>query len=86
MPEHEPEALREQPGSYAAPPETQRIIDELYREELREARAMPPEQKLLLGEELFENHAGRNPKSVPTGNGGGAKTHFGAPAGITAKN
>ena len=33
--------------------EPMRLIDELYREELREARAMPPEQKLLLGEELF---------------------------------
>jgi hypothetical protein len=37
---------------YAPPPE-QRLIDELYREELREARGMPPEQKLILGEELF---------------------------------
>jgi len=51
-PDHEPDTLREsQP--YAPPPETQRLIDELYREEVREARAMPPEQKLLLGEELF---------------------------------
>jgi len=52
-PDHEPDALREQSPPYAPPPETQRLIDELYREELREARAMPPEQKLLLGEELF---------------------------------
>jgi hypothetical protein len=51
--DREPDALREQPAPYAPPPETQRLIDELYREELREARAMPPEQKLLLGEELF---------------------------------
>lgn len=41
------------PPPYAPPQETQRLIDELYREELREARAMAPEQKLLLGEELF---------------------------------
>ena len=52
-PDHEPDALREQSPPFAPPPETQRLIDELYREELREARAMPPEQKLLLGEELF---------------------------------
>jgi hypothetical protein len=38
---------------YAPPPETRRLIDELYREELREARTMAPEEKLLLGEELF---------------------------------
>jgi hypothetical protein len=52
-PDHEPDPLREQSAPYAPPPETQRLIDELYREELREARAMSPEQKLLLGEELF---------------------------------
>ena len=49
----EPDALREQAPAYKPPPETQRLIDELYREEVREARNMPPEQKLLLGEELF---------------------------------
>lgn len=52
-PDHEPDALGEQAPPYAPPPETQRLIDELYREELREARVMPLEQKLLLGEELF---------------------------------
>ncbi len=52
-PDHDSDALRESPAPYAPPPETQRLIDELYREELREARAMSPEQKLLLGEELF---------------------------------
>jgi hypothetical protein len=52
-PDHEPDALREPAPPCAPPPETQRLIDELDREELREARAMPPEQKLLLGEELF---------------------------------
>ena len=35
-PDHEPDALREQFPPYAPPPETQRLIDELYREELRE--------------------------------------------------
>jgi hypothetical protein len=48
-----PDSLREQPAPYAPPPATQRLIDELYREELIEARAMSPEEKLLLGEELF---------------------------------
>jgi hypothetical protein len=52
-PERHPDALREQSADYAPPPETQRLIDELYREELREARAMSPEEKLLLGEDLF---------------------------------
>jgi len=52
-PDPEPDSLREQPPPYAPPPETQRLIDELYREEVREARSMAPEQKLLLGEELF---------------------------------
>ena len=47
------DSLREQPAPYAPPPETQRLIDELYREELIEARAMRPEDKLLAGEELF---------------------------------
>lgn len=54
-PDHEPDALREQAPPYAPPPETQRLIDELYREELREARAMPPEQKVLAGQQLFES-------------------------------
>ncbi len=52
-PNRQTDALREQAQPYAPPPRTQRLIDELYREELREARAMAPEQKLLLGEELF---------------------------------
>ena len=30
------------------------LIDELYREEVLEARRMSPEEKFLLGEELFE--------------------------------
>ena len=49
----QPDMLRDQPAPYAPPPETQRLIDELYREELREARAMSAEEKLLAGEELF---------------------------------
>ncbi len=49
------DALREQPVPYAPPPETQRLIDELYREELREARAMRPEDKVLAGQQLFES-------------------------------
>jgi hypothetical protein len=31
-----------------------RLAAELYRERVVEARAMPPEEKLLAGEELFE--------------------------------
>jgi len=54
-PEPEPDALREQSPPYAPPPETQRLIDELYREELREARAMRPADKILLGQQLFES-------------------------------
>lgn len=53
-PDHEPDALREQAPPYAPPPETQRLIDELYREELREARAMSSEEKFLAGQQLFE--------------------------------
>jgi len=53
-PDHDPDALREQAPPYTPPPETQRLIEELYREELREARAMPPEQKVLAGQQLFE--------------------------------
>ena len=47
-------SLREQPAAYAPPPATQRLIDELYREELIEARAMSSEQKVLAGQQLFE--------------------------------
>jgi hypothetical protein len=32
----------------------QPLIDELYREEVLEARRMKPEDKFLLGEELFD--------------------------------
>ena len=54
-PDHEADALREQAPRYTPPPETQRLIDELYREELREARAMPPDEKILAGQQLFES-------------------------------
>jgi hypothetical protein len=47
------DSLRETSVPYRPPAETQRLIDELYREEILEARAMAPEQKLLAGEELF---------------------------------
>jgi hypothetical protein len=33
---------------------TPELIDELYREEVRDARRMPPEEKLLAGQRLFE--------------------------------
>ncbi len=53
-PDHEPDAPREQSPPYAPPPETQRLIDELYRQELREARAMAPAEKVRAGQQLFE--------------------------------
>lgn len=31
-----------------------RLADQLYREKVRRARAMPPEEKLLAGPRLFE--------------------------------
>lgn len=34
--------------------EIQRLAEELYRERVAKAGAMPPEEKLLAGEELFE--------------------------------
>lgn len=33
---------------------TRELIDELYREEVRDARAMSPEEKMLAGPRLFE--------------------------------
>jgi hypothetical protein len=50
----ESDALKEQPRPYAVPADTQRLIDELYREEVLEARAMTAEQKFFLGQQLFE--------------------------------
>jgi len=49
-----PDLLKEEKTPYAPPLETQRLIDELYREELSEARAMPPAEKFLAGQRLFE--------------------------------
>ena len=49
-----PDSLKETPASYARPPETQRLIDELYREEVLEARAMAPIDKIRAGQQLFE--------------------------------
>lgn len=51
----EPDSLREAPAPYAPPPETQRLIDELYREEVLEARAMKPADKVRAGQQLFES-------------------------------
>lgn len=51
----EGDSLSKQPAAYAPPPATQQLIDELYREELLEARKMTPEQKLLAGQQLFES-------------------------------
>jgi len=34
--------------------EIQRLADQLYRERVLAARQMPPEEKLLAGEELFD--------------------------------
>jgi hypothetical protein len=40
-------------GERAVEP-TKQLVDELYLEEVRRARAMPPEKKLLVGAELFD--------------------------------
>src|SRR5437868_4966833 len=53
-PDSHPEALKEQALEYAPPPDTQRLIDALYREEVLEARAMTAEEKFFLGQRLFE--------------------------------
>ena len=45
-------ALELRPSSADA--QIQRLAEELYCERVIEARAMPPEEKLLAGEELFE--------------------------------
>jgi hypothetical protein len=45
------------PGENQPPPadaEIQQLAEQLYRERVAEARSMPPEEKLLAGEELFE--------------------------------
>jgi hypothetical protein len=45
-------ALESQPSTTDA--QIQRLAEDLYRERVVEARAMPPEEKLLAGEELFD--------------------------------
>jgi hypothetical protein len=49
-----PDSLKAESAAYAPPPETQRLMDELYLEELIEARAMSPSEKVLAGQRLFE--------------------------------
>ena len=49
-----PDSLREKPAPYSPPAATQRLMDELYREELLEARAMSPAEKARAGQQLFE--------------------------------
>jgi hypothetical protein len=52
MSNNETAALENRPSTANA--QIQRLAEELYRECVIEARAMPPEEKLLAGEELFE--------------------------------
>jgi hypothetical protein len=52
MSRNEITALENPPGSADA--QIQRLAGELYRERVIEAREMPPEEKLLAGEELFD--------------------------------
>ena len=53
-PDADSDSLKETPATYVPPPETQRLIDELYREEVLEARAMAPIDKVRAGQQLFE--------------------------------
>ena len=48
-----PDLLRDAPAPVSSAVPTPQLLDALYREEVLEARAMSPEQKFLLGEELF---------------------------------
>jgi hypothetical protein len=48
------DSFREAPAPYSPPAETQRLIDELYRKELIDARRMSAEEKVLAGQSLFE--------------------------------
>ncbi len=52
MSDRETTAVENQSGS--ADPQIRRLAEELYRERVAEARQMPPEEKLLAGEELFD--------------------------------
>ena len=49
-----PDSLKAEPAPYSPPLGTQRLIDELYREEVLEARRIPPAEKALAGQQLFE--------------------------------
>ena len=53
-PDADSDSLKETLAPYAPPLETQRLIDELYREEVLEARAMAPIDKIRAGQQLFE--------------------------------
>jgi hypothetical protein len=44
--------VENRPGSTEA--QIERLAEQLYRERVAEAREMPPEEKLLAGEELFD--------------------------------
>jgi hypothetical protein len=48
-----PDSLREV-AQYSPPRPIQQLIDELYRQELIEARIMSPAEKALAGQRLFE--------------------------------
>jgi hypothetical protein len=48
------DSLREEAVPYSPPMETERVIDQLYRKEILEARAMSTEEKLIAGQSLFE--------------------------------
>jgi hypothetical protein len=50
----EKESIPVENQSGSADPQIRRLAEELYRERVEEARRMPPEEKLLAGEELFE--------------------------------
>jgi hypothetical protein len=52
MSDKETTAVENQSGS--ADPKIRRLAEELYRERVAEAGQMPPEEKLLAGEELFD--------------------------------
>jgi hypothetical protein len=52
--EQKPDLLHETAAAYSTAVPTPEFLDELYKHEVLEARRMPPEQKLLAGQQLFE--------------------------------
>lgn len=48
-----PEPLHDATAAYSTAVPTPEFLDELYKQEVIEARRLPPEEKLLAGEELF---------------------------------